>query len=129
MRLGHVAKGLLVEREAAARVAGPGYAHLVEVVAEAVGLEGGAVEHAVAIVDGGDKVGFDGLPMALEALQSGDVDGDAVPLHPSGGRHVAAPEEPLAEGHGGIGLAREDARQHPRQEPDERVDIGLAVVQ
>ena len=129
IRLGHVAEGLFVEREAAARVAGPSDAHLIEVVTEAISLEGGAVEHAVAAVDRGDETGFDALPVALEALQGGDVDGDAAPLHPSSGGHVAASEERLAEGQGGIGPAREDTRQHPRQEPRKGVDVGLAVVQ
>ena len=68
-------------------------------------------------------------PAGPEPRERRDVDRDAVPLHPRGRGHVAAPEQGLAERHPGVALAFEDRRQHRAAAAGERAHVGGAVVE
>src|SRR5262245_3073316 len=89
-------------------------------------------EYSVVGIDAAHQLALDCIPMLPKTGQGFGVDGNAAPLHPSSGDHVAAAQQRLSQSPASVGLAqfrRQKVMQHYGQQSSEGVHVGLAVVQ
>ena len=120
MRPRRLAESIIAEIEPAAGETRPGNARPAEPLREPLGLEGAAFEDAIGRVDLGDQALLNAFPVHPQPGQRSGIDRYAISFDPRRRRHVSAAQQ---------GARPVDRRQHPRQQPRQRVNVLLAIVE